>query len=376
MLAGGLDATYRAALAGPHTVALRVDVHDGAGVLLRRDLPFLGGGVSASLTSRVTRTLNLTVDESLYPWGDGDLLAPWGNELRVYRGVRYGDGREVLFPVFRGKIQSADMSSGGTCEIDAGDRAQEVDDADFPYPYNSSRGVNVLQQFRELVLDGVPDAEFGTCSKFWQTMPALTWEADRGQALDELATAVGAYWYALPDGRFVLRRVPWTVAAAPVVRLTDAPPGVRPGAWSLLLDALPRKTREGIVNSVTVVTERTDGSPPLYATAADDDPRSRTFAGGPFGRKHKLVRSQSASNQQAAASAARAYIDRSRALAETWSWSQVPDAAVELGDVIGLDARGRRGMIQVVASMQMPLTVSGQMTVSARSQMIGVDDDD
>lgn len=368
MLDGGLDATYRAVLAGPHTPLFRVEVWDGQGNLLLDDLPYDGGGVAASLTNRVTRNLNLTVDEDWYPWEDDDLLAPYGNELRAYRGVEYGNGVQILFPVFRGKIQSADLASGGTVEIDAADRAQEVEDSEFLRPYNSARGVYLNQQFQELVTDGVPDAEFGVSDDFWQTMPPLTWESDRGSALDEVGRTGGAFWYALPDGRFVLRRVPWTVPGTRSVILTDRDGG-------LILEALPRKTREGVVNSVTAVSERTDGSDPYYATAEDVTPSSPTYVGGKFGRKHKLFRAQGALGQPATLGAATAYVRRSTALAQTWSWSQTPDPAMELGEVVGLEVRGRTGITQVVSSFQMPMTVGGQMTVSGRSLIVGALDD-
>lgn len=369
MLDGGLDPTYRAVLAGPHTPVFRVEVWDGLGNLLLDDLPFAGGSVTASLTNRVTRNLNLTLDEDWYPWEDDDLLAPYGNELRAYRGVEYGNGVQVMFPVFRGKIQSTDLASGGTVEIDAADRAQEAEDAEFLRPYNSGKGISLEQQFRELIADGVPNAEFGVSDDFWQSMPALTWEADRGGALDEVGKTGGAFWYALPDGRYVLRRVPWTVRGTPSVTLTDRDGG-------LILEALPRKTRENVFNSVTAVSERTDGSEPAYASAEDITPSSPTYVGGKFGRKHRMLRAQGALNQPAALGAALSYVRRSTALAQTWSWSQVPDAAMELGEVVGLEVRGRSGIIQAVASFQMPLAVGGQMTVSARSLIVGALDDD
>lgn len=383
MLDGGLDPTYRAVLAGPHEMVVRVEVWDGLGSKLSgwelvwdeygrkltdEGLPILGGGVSASLTNRVTRNLNLTVHEDFYPWEETDLLAPYGNELRVFRGVRYGNGEEVVFPVFRGKIQSADLSTGGTCEIDAADRAQDVDDAGFMAPYNSSKGVNVLSQFQELITDAVPDAEFGPSDTFWQTMPALTWESDRGAALDSVGLAAGAFWFCLPDGRYVLRRVPWANSGAPTVTLKDGEGGV-------INEALPSRSREGVYNSTTAVAERTDGSEPTYGTSQDVIPSSPTYVAGKFGRKHKMLRTQAAGSQQAAAGAAADYVRRARSLAQTWSWSQTADAAMELGEVVSLDVRGRAGMIQVVSSFSMPLDPNTQMTVTGRTQIAGLDDD-
>lgn len=375
MYEGGLDPTYRAVLAGPHEMVVRVEVWDRGTKLedwtLDPDdegLPVLGGSVACSLNNRVTRNLNLTVDESLYPWEETDLLAPYGNELRVYRGVKYGNGQEVVFPVFRGKIQDADMAAGGTVEITAADRAQDVVDAGFVQPYGSSKGVGVVQQFRDLILDGVPDAEFGTSDTFWQTMPPLTWEADRGSALDEVGLMAGAFWYALAGGEYVIRNVPWTVAGTPSVTLSD-------GEGGLIYEALPRRTREGVYNSATAVGERTDGSEPVYGTAEDDALASPTYVGGKFGRKHRLLRVQAAANQQAAAGAAGDYVRRTRALAQSWSWSQVPDPAMELGEVVGLAARGRKGIIQVVSSFTMPLDLGGAMNVVGRSQIVGAADD-
>lgn len=368
MLDGGLDPTYRAVLAGPHEMVVRVEIWDGDTRLID-DLPYLGGSVNASLTNRVTRNLNLTLPEDLYPYDDDDPLSPAGNEIHVYRGVRYGNDLEVVFPVFKGKIESVEMSGEGTAELEAADYAQLIEDAEFVRPYNSSVGVGVYQQFQELVLDAVPGAAFGPSDDFWQPMPALTWETDRGAALDEVGATAGAFWYALADGRYVLRRVPWTVAGAPALTLTDGPGGI-------IHDALPRKTREGVYNSVTAVGERTDGTDPVYGVAEDIYPGSPTYVNGKFGRKHKLLRVQAASSQQAAVSAARAYLRRAKALAFTWSWSQVPDPAMELGEVVGLAVRGRTGIIQVVSGFNIPLDVNQQMNVTARAQVVGASADD
>jgi len=376
MLDGGLDATYREVLGGPHEAVVRVEVW-GQGARLEgweldpedESIPVLGGSVSCSLSNRVTRNLNLTLHEDWYPWEDDDLFAPNGNEIRAYRGVRYGNGEEIVFPAFRGKIQDADMATGGTVEITAADRAQDVVDAAFVRPYPSSAGVNAGRQFLELVLDAVPDAEFGRCDDYWQVMPTLTWETDRGGALDDLGTMLGSYWYALADGRFVLRRVPWTVAGTPVVTLSDEEGGV-------IHEALPRRTRDGVYNSATAVGERTDGSPPVYGTAEDGNPASPTFVGGKYGRKHKLLRVQAAANQQAAQGAAAAYVRKARSLTQSWSWTQVPDAAMELGEVVGLRARGRSGIVQVVSSFNLPLDLNQQMSVTARAMIVGADADE
>lgn len=373
MLTGGLDAGYRNALAASHTEYVLLEVLDGVGNVLslpadrtgdEGGLAFLGGTVTATLGSRITRTLSITVDQALYPAVSTDLLAPYGNRLRATRGIQFADGSRYAWVCFTGRIQSADLTPVGTCQVEAADRADEVQEAGFLVPMNSQVGATVNSEFVRLVSDGVPTAVFGASDAFAQTVPVLTWDEDRSAALDEMATTVGAYWYCLADGSFVIRRVPWTVAGVPVLTLSDGEGGTILGE--------PERLRSDVYNSITVTGERTDGTAPVYAVAEDTNPVSPTFVSGPFGRKHKTVRLQTPSTQGSAMSAAQDYLRTSVALFETWSWTQPPDAALELGDIVSLNAYGRSGIIQVVSGFRLPLEVSASMEVRAHAQVIGV----
>ncbi len=98
---GGLDAQYRDALTRPHTVYNRVDVLARNGTVLQSDLPFIDGSVRATLTSRVARTLSLSVDRSWFPlltngsFDTGGLLTPFGNRLRACLLRAYRAGADV-----------------------------------------------------------------------------------------------------------------------------------------------------------------------------------------------------------------------------------------------------------------------------------------
>lgn len=372
MLAQGLDLSYRAALESSAEHVTRVEVWRG-NTLLEKDLDFIDGSVTAALTSRVTRNLQLIVDEDLYPESDDDLLAPWGNEIRVKRGIRLGDGREILFTIFRGKIEEDDGDDGST-DIVASDRAADVVDAKFTRPVNSSVGVPVVEEIKRLISDALPDAEFAPSDSFYQTMPLLIWEEDRAGALDEIATAVGSFWYALADGKFVVRRVPWTTSGEPVITLSDADID-RSFDYSeskIILSARPKKSRAKVFNSISVISERTDGTPPVLGFAEDTRPESPTYVYGPFGRRHMTVSLKTPTSSYAATGAAQAYLKRMIALGETWTWRQVPDASLELGDVVKLNThKRRRGQaIQVVTGFTIPLHPAGIMTVSGTSQVI------
>lgn len=368
MLAGGDDPGYRALLQGPHTPICRVEVwrdNERIDDFGTAGLPVYSGSISATLNSQVTRQLALTTDESLWPMDAAGLLAPYGNELRVFQGVSNGAGVPYEWQTFRGRINNVTLQSDATLSIEAIDRAGDVNDAGFPLPENSNVGVTVTQEFRRLIQEGVSDATFGTFDAFSVVVPMLTWEYDRAGACDELADAAGAVWYALANGDFVFRFVPWTQALSPVLSWSD-------GVGGEVAEANVTITRENVFNVVTVVGERADGTTPVYAYLTDDDPTSPTYAAGPFGVRSKLINIQAANTQPQAEAIARTALRFSLALTQAWEVSTTADASLELGDAILISARGLPEVVQVISSFTLPLIANVTMSVSLRALQPGL----
>lgn len=364
MLARGLDPGYRAALATSHSPYMRIDVLDGNRNVLERDLTFLDGNVSATLTSRVSRTCSVTFDESLYPFQPDGLLAPYGNIIRATKGIIFADGTTFAWTVFIGRIQEVVLGDDGTCSVFAADFSADVVEVKFLTPENSQVGASVVTEVTRLISEAVPLATFGAFDSFAIPVQALTWQLDRAQALDELGTSVGAFWYPLADGSFVLRKYQWTVPATPVVTYSD-------GDGGSVIGTTASRSREDVFNSLTVTGERLNGDSAVYATAQDDNPTSATDINGPFGRRHQLLRLQTPATQGAAEAAALDNLKRLTALVDSWQWTMTVDAALELGDTVSLNVRGQTGIIQVVSSFSLPLGVSSPMTVQGRSLILG-----
>lgn len=363
---------YRQALAAPHQAYARVEVWRSGvqvdelawvdqGAPYTRGAPiFFGGSVRASLASRVTRTLDLTVPSYLYPWNATDLLNPYGTELRVFKGVFYGTGTVDEFPAFVGTVEEVSPPNLGKATIKASDTALRVAAAGFPSPMPSQVGYPVLGEIERLILDANPRAVFGVHSAITTTTPQLSYDGDRGQALDSLAGAAGANWYTLADGRYVVRLVPWTqTLAGTPLQLSD-------GDGGTLLTAFPVRSASGVYNQVTVLSERGDGGAAEYAMASDTDPASPTYIGGPFGVRSKpAVRVTGAFNQGQLASIARVELARSQALTASWQLTCVPDASIELGDPLQLTYTGRRAT-QFAISFTMPLRPDASMQIQGR----------
>lgn len=362
---------YRQALGSSHKPYVRTEVWRGVALLAStapvegyapREFQVIDGSVRCSLNSRVTRSLSCTVPEEFYPDEDSDFLAPYGNHLRVYRGIEHGDGTVDEFPIFRGPIRSIAPNGDGRATLRAEDLAGDVVAASFANPQVAQVGSLVLDEFERLVSDAVPDAEFGTHSDLVEIVPPLNYDYDRGNALDQLAKASSSFWYALADGRFVFRRVPWTVASPPLVTLTS-------GTGGTLLRAYPIRDSANLTNVVTVTSERADGSAPLSWTARDDDPTSPTYYLGPYGVKARQVKLSTATSSSQVKSAAETFLRAALARTEGWQAQCVADGSLELGDTLGLAYRGREGVVQVVVAIDMPMLPTANMGLTMRGQV-------
>lgn len=375
---GGLDAQYRDALTRPHNVYNRVDVLARDGTVLYsgkvgEGMPFIDGNVRATLNSRVARVLSLTVDRSWFPLAangsvdTGGLLAPFGNRLRAYRGITYGDGSVVSFPVFYGRIETVSMGRGGSVSLSANDLAADIVDAQFEVPQQSVTTNTINAEFRRLVRDALPDAEFGTSDLTATKIAPLSWQDDRARALDDMSATVSMLWYPLADGSFVQRLTPWTKPGQTAqLTLTDGT-DVAPGAKGSIADWTITVSRTGVYNSVVFTSERQDGSAPVHAIVRDLFANSPTYYLGNFGKKPFLIQNQAALTQTQCLAAAQSTLKAATAITQTWDPVTItPDASLELGDVIDCRADDAAST-QVIAGFTLPLRETGDMPLNLRA---------
>lgn len=361
MQTGGLDAMYRALLARNPTPVLRIEVwRSGARVdtFGEAGIPVIDGSISATLTSRVTRRLNVTLPLSMEPVNKSDLITPYGNQLIVKTGVAGYGAPDYLWTVFRGRINTVTVDSSSV-RVQADDLAVELGNSFFEVPLNSNTGQLLLTQWQDLVVEAYPDADFGTSDDLVEHVPKLTWNDSRASAADSLADAAGAFWYTLGDGSFVMRRVPWTIVQTSLLDWETGPDGtLLGGTYSL--------SRDEVFNKITVLGEAADGSPPVSASVFDNNPDSLTWIYGPFGEKGRKVTSNAVLTAGAALELAVQYLHRSRALVRTWDVEIVSDPALELGDCVTIRHLDQVD-IQVVESFTIPLSGDNVMSVSLRA---------
>lgn len=371
--AGGLDAAYRDALTRPHTAYMRVDVLDRQGNVLQGDLPFLDGNVRATLNSRVARVLTLSVDRSWFPLlpdgsvDTGGLLTPFGNRIRAFRGIQYGDGSVASFPVFYGRIESVAMSRNGQVSLSANDLAADIVSAQFETPESSIPANTISVEFRRLIIEALPNATFGVCDLTGLKIPPLAWQSDRAQALDDMSATVAMLWYPLADGSFVQRYVPWTKPGQVAqVTLADGTNAAL-GANNSIADWTITVSRTGVYNAVVFTSERQDGTAPVYAIVRDTAAGSPTNYLGNFGRQPLLIQNQAALTQSQCLAAAQSALKAAIAITQTWDPVSIPpDASLELGDLITARAEGAAST-QVIVGFTLPLRETGDMSLNLRA---------
>lgn len=349
---------YKQAIHRPNKQgAFRADLYAGpGGPVLARDVRVFGGSITANLTHRVTRTGQFTLSGEFWPGDDPSaLLTPYQTVVNIKAGIQYGDGSEELFDVITGRAGDVTRNNDGSVNVRVDDLAADVIEFRFEQPENSAP-VLVTQQIQRLILDALPSATFGTNDVTDAQTPKLTWDEDRGKALDDLAQAVGGRWYALGNGDFVVRAYPYDVGTS-VQDIFDGPQG-------LLTSGAPTLSRGDAANSITVIVERFDGSAPFRVTARDMSPTSPTRFDGPFGRVSRIVKVQTPLSEAEATLLARRLLNASTALSSQWAVSMVPDYTLEPGDTVRLRSRGVAST-QLIDSITYPL---GPGTMSLRTR--------
>lgn len=342
------SALYKTAIHAPNQQGVfQVDLYAGpGGPLLARDVPVFGGSITANLTHRVTRTGEFTLSKEWWPGNSPTApLTPYQTVAVVRAGIRYGDGSRELFPVITGRVGDVTRNDDGSVSARVDDLAADVVGVRFEQPRNSDN-VSVLAEIRRLISEALPAATFGSDDVADAATPKLTWDDDRGKALDDLASALGGRWYALGNGDFVVRAFPYDVGTV-VQTVADGPGG-------LLVSGAPSISRDGAANSVTVIVERFDGGTPFTVTARDNSPTSPTRWGGPFGMVTKPVKVQTPLTIGQAQTLARAELNASVALSSKWSIQMVPDYTLEPGDTIRAKSRGDND-VQLIDSITYPL---------------------
>lgn len=313
----------------------------GEGIVFA-DLPVSGGSISVSRKNSYRSSGNIQVaDPTLFPTLNSDSpIQPYGAEIIIRTGIRYPEGNEELVPmgVFPIEEVTGSEAGGNISNISFYDRAKRVEAADFIAPKDYG-GELVLDVIESEVLYAAPF--YPGSGVEWQVhfdesleniaLPQGTiLEDNRWAFVTELAESIGADIFFGRDGDVYVAPVPGIFADGESPEedwLVDA------GDNGILIDATRGASRTDVFNGVVVVGSADGDRPQPFALVTDDNPDSRTFFGGPFGKSIKRIDNSKLTNNDACERQARAELRNITGLQRSVSFEQVGNPATDPGDI-------------------------------------------
>lgn len=350
------DPDLARALQGNHEMVVQVDVFDSDG-LRAADVPIESGTVSASLMSDVCRTGTIVVSKRLVDQG---LFDPYWDKVRISTGVR----GYPLVPIFTGRVQDVTLEDDRSVTIPLSDFGDDLVGATFEKPWVVKKNRSVLGEMVNLIHDVDPSFTVDLTTTIDGKTPDVSWNDNRAQALDELATGINAVWQSTRTGGFVVYPNPYqqSTPSPAVLTLTDGPGGS-------LTSFKEIRSRGEVYNSITLEVQRADGGQPIRVTVRDNRAASKTLWGGKFGKRNRRISVQTPYSMGEARQVARRLLGQSLALARSWTFSTPHFPLLDPGDVVAVSYDG---MIRahVIESVTYPLLAVNETQFTSRELVL------
>lgn len=396
----GLSQAGLAAVHGPHTVSVEVDVYRNHELIAAR-LPVTGGEVKADRTQNIRRTAVVRLaDRRFLPVFATDPLTPYGQEMVIRYGVKAPGSAApewVQLGVFVLRSVTWDEPTGAFT-VEAADRTSRLTEAfGLPHPWvqilgtaeNYRLGTVPLGPMIDLLVThragGVFYGDVGVFYDPGLPNPPAT-RSPKGLIIEDrwetgivaAARLLGGEVYAdhLGDFRVV---VPPKVTDAPVASIDAGPGGV-------LVSARRGLTRERVYNLVTVRSQMVGST--AHATVYDNDPTSPTYPGlytgiagraadvtngaytgtqAPYGEVHLVVDSAISATVADCEHEARIRLHNQLGLLRSVEIGAVPNPALEPGDVVTISYADGSTENHLLDSLTIPLGVGGGWTATTRT---------
>jgi hypothetical protein len=355
-------------ITGSYQLAITAILSTGAASY---SIPIVDGSVTLDQRAATRGRCDLTIqpDDStgldLVPTTALSLLAPYGNEITVGRGIEYADGTTEVVSLGVFRVESANVEdgpTGQTIRVTGMDRSAIVIDATFEEPYQVASGTNYATAISDVLTAGYPSIQtsFPTTDL---TTPALIAQEgeDRWAFAQRMAQAIGHELYFNGNGTCVL--VPTTTLSG-----GSSQADLVEGEGGVLLSLSRSWSRAGAFNKVIATGENTGEGAPVRGPASDDNPASPTYYGGAFGRVPRFYSSPLITTTDQATDAAASLLARELGTTQQISFGTLVNPALEPGDVVRITRLASAvDEYHVIDTLTIPLSPSGTMSGTTRA---------
>lgn len=388
-----VSAAFLSTLRESHQIGTAIDVLRG-GAVIKSVMTMMDGTVTldggAATRGRVDATIVDDGTLGIAPLVPSDPLAPYGNEIRIRRGIVYSPAGVVspgpglmsypgFYPnpeseieqelvslgVFRIDQATVTDSIGGlVIQITGQDRSARVIDARFEGPYQVASGTNYADAILAVLLIAIPELVYDFATTSYTTPVLVAQEGeDRWKFAQDMAAAIGMTLYFDGDGKCILRPVTSTT--------TQVVAEYAEGERGLLIDINRAWSRQGTFNRLIVTGENTSETAPARGVATDLTPGSPTYYYGQFGACPAFYSTPFVTTDAQAADVAAAMLSKQIGTTQQINFTGIVNPALEPDDVLMI-GRERAGINEahILDQVTIPLSATGSMGCSTRATLV------
>jgi hypothetical protein len=342
-------------------------------------LRVIEGEVAVDRTAQVRRSITCQVVDptgAVTPRSTGEILTPYGTQLRAYRGIRWkktdGTWVEEVCPlgVFRLAKSSISYKSDGTSGItlEGYDHARTIQRDRFTAPYVVDASTNVLTAIQEIVKRTFPGVEYDSITTSLTTTSPMLLDtgSDPWDACIALAKSMGCEIYFDVTGRLVVAPPP-DIAAQPAPDFTYIE-----GDRCTLIDLGRDFSDETAFNGVVVTGESPgDELPPVRGEAWDDSPTSPTYRYGDYGEVPTFITDNTAKTEEDCIKIAKAELALVLGRPAALAINALVNPSYEAGDVVQVKL-GRAGVdgLYGIDAFNVPLTSTNTQRLTLRERRV------
>lgn len=363
------SSALKSAVLNDHTAVAKAEVWTSDQKLA--DLSISSGSVTIDSGSAARRTCSVQLfddreSSNLVPDNDFDLLTPFGNELRLYRGVQFDDGTREYVPLgvfVITEVGIQDSNEGVKISLSGQDRSLIVSRAKWTEPYqliNASLESSILDLLKNRYPD-VTTAFPTTNITINQVILGTETDNDPWKDAVEIAQLVGYDLFFDVDGVVQMKQFPSLDGAVVVSTFNE-----NSNTTIISIDRAI-STRE-TYNGVIYIVEGTEVPTPLRVEVWDEDSASPTYRFGKFGEVPIFVESSLVTTTAEAISAATSLLNIYIGAQESITWTQIVNPTLDVQDVVYIKATGAKvDRLVILDKLEIPLQSEEAMKADART---------
>ena len=362
------SSNFKTAIRTNHVVLSKAEIWNQESKIL--DLPIESGSVSISVNNLMRRTCSVrlitdrTVD-NLVPNTGFDAITPFGNEVRVYRGVRFDDGTEEYVPLgvfVMTDVRITDNNNGVMIEITGEDRSLLVSRAKYTQAYKMVPGT-LEASLTALLQDRYPDIETNfpvTNVTIQQIILGINSDNNPWRDAVDIAALVGYDLYFDVDGIATMKQFPSLDGSAVVASYQE-------GENTLITSIDRTMSTKETYNGIIYTVQGSQIATPIRVEAWDEDSTSPTYRYGVFGQAPIFINSNVIATSTEATQAAIYLLNKYIGAQEQITWNSIVDPSLDANDVVYIHSIGAKvDRLVIIDSLTMPLNSKDSLSAQAR----------